>query len=89
MGLELHSPSFWRAAPVVGYGSYVPDTGYEQSCALKRPNGGLPSGPGDRETATGATVALAIAKGASIVRVHDVAGAISVARTTDAIVRFR
>jgi dihydropteroate synthase len=50
---------------------------------------GLPSGPGDRDTATGATVTLAIAKGASIVRVHDVAGAISVARTTDAIVRFR
>ena len=30
----------------MGYGSNVPDTGYEQPCALKRPNGGLPSGAG-------------------------------------------
>lgn len=47
-----------------------------------------PSSPADRDAATGATVALAVAKGASIVRVHDVAAAISAARTADAIVRF-
>ena len=38
MGLELHSPSFWRAAPVVGNGSYIPDTRHEKPCALERPN---------------------------------------------------
>jgi dihydropteroate synthase len=40
-----------------------------------------------RDVATGATVALAIANGASVVRVHDVAGALQVARMADAIVR--
>lgn len=50
---------------------------------------GLPSAPGDRDAATGATVALAIARGVFIVRVHDVGGAVSVARTADAIVRVR
>lgn len=47
-----------------------------------------PATPEDRDAATGATVALAVAKGASVVRVHDVADAISAARTADAIVRF-
>ena len=40
-----------------------------------------------RDVATGATVALAIARGASVVRVHDVAGGLQVARMADAIVR--
>ena len=48
-----------------------------------------PSGPDDRDTATAATVALAVARGASIVRVHDVASAVDAARTADAIVRIR
>ncbi|MGE5174580.1 MAG: dihydropteroate synthase, partial [Betaproteobacteria bacterium] len=40
-----------------------------------------------RVDGTAATVALAIAKGASIVRVHDVARMVQVARMTDAILR--
>ncbi|MEN8113823.1 MAG: dihydropteroate synthase [Actinomycetota bacterium] len=48
---------------------------------------GRPSSPEDRDTATAATVALAVAHGASIVRVHDVTSAIDAARTADAIVR--
>jgi dihydropteroate synthase len=47
--------------------------------------GGLP--PEDRLEGTAATVALAIAKGAAIVRVHDVRPMVRVARMTDAIVR--
>ncbi|MEN8234733.1 MAG: dihydropteroate synthase [Actinomycetota bacterium] len=50
---------------------------------------GRPSAPDDRDVATAATVALAIAHGASIVRVHDVATAVDAARTSDAIVRAR
>lgn len=50
---------------------------------------GLPFAPEDRDTATAATVALAIAGGAGLVRVHDVAGAVDAARTADAIVRVR
>ena len=46
-----------------------------------------PSGPDDRDMATAATVALAVAGGAAVVRVHNVAGAVDAARTTDAIVR--
>jgi dihydropteroate synthase len=48
---------------------------------------GRPSSPEDRDYATGATTALAIANGVAIVRVHDVAGAIGVGRSADAIVR--
>jgi dihydropteroate synthase len=40
-----------------------------------------------RVAGTGATIALSIAHGADIVRVHDVAPAVEVARVTDAIVR--
>ncbi|MBI4505891.1 MAG: dihydropteroate synthase [Chloroflexi bacterium] len=47
--------------------------------------GGLP--PGERVEGTGATVALAIANGADIVRVHDVAHMARVARVADAVVR--
>jgi dihydropteroate synthase len=43
--------------------------------------------PGQRDMATLGTVALAVAKGARIVRVHNVAAAVEVATTVDAIVR--
>ena len=43
--------------------------------------------PEDRGYGTAATVALGIARGAAIVRVHDVAGMAQVARMTDAILR--
>ena len=43
--------------------------------------------PADRVEGTAATVALAIANGADIVRVHDVAQMVRVARMTDAVVR--
>jgi dihydropteroate synthase len=43
--------------------------------------------PDERGFGTGATVALGIERGASIVRVHDVAGMAQVARMTDAIIR--
>lgn len=48
---------------------------------------GRPSEPPDRDTATAATVALAVAAGAAVVRVHNAAGAIDAARTADAILR--
>lgn len=41
----------------------------------------------ERDFATAATISAAIGGGAAVVRVHDVAGALQVARTTDAIVR--
>lgn len=47
--------------------------------------GGVP--PQDRVEGTAATVALGIQAGADIVRVHDVAAMVRVARMTDAIVR--
>jgi len=54
---------------------------------LARDRGGdLPS-PQERVTGTGATLAVSIANGASVIRVHDVAPAVEVARITDAIVR--
>jgi dihydropteroate synthase len=43
--------------------------------------------PQERVAGTGATLAISIANGANIVRVHDVAPAAQVARVTDAIVR--
>ena len=48
---------------------------------------GKESGPAERDPATAATVALAIAGGASVVRVHNVGHAFQAARTADAIVR--
>ncbi len=48
--------------------------------------GGVP--PEDRAEATAASVALAIAAGADIVRVHDVAHIVRTVRVSDAIVRF-
>lgn len=50
---------------------------------------GRPTPPAGRDPATGATVALAVAAGAAVVRVHDVASALQAARTADAIVRAR
>ena len=50
---------------------------------------GHPAAAADRDPATMATVALAIASGAAVVRVHDVPGAFQAARTADAIVRAR
>ncbi len=47
----------------------------------------LGTDPQDRIEGTAATVALAIANGADIVRVHDVAAMARVARMTDAVVR--
>jgi dihydropteroate synthase len=49
--------------------------------------GGLP--PGERLEGTAAAVALAIAGGADLVRVHDVPAMVRVARVADAIVRGR
>jgi dihydropteroate synthase len=49
--------------------------------------GGNPPPPQERVVGSGATVALSIARGASIVRVHDVRHAVEVARVADAIVR--
>jgi dihydropteroate synthase len=49
--------------------------------------GGAP--PSDRLEGTAATVALAIAQGADIVRVHDVASMMRTVRVTDGIVRWR
>lgn len=43
--------------------------------------------PGDRIEGTAATIAIAIARGASIIRVHDVREMVRVARMADAIVR--
>ena len=47
---------------------------------------GIPE-PKERVIGTAATIALGIARGAKVVRVHDVAEAVQVARMTDAIVR--
>lgn len=47
--------------------------------------GGVP--PAERVTGTGATLAVSICHGADVVRVHDVAPAVQVARVTDAIMR--
>jgi len=50
-------------------------------------HGGTPPPPAERVAGTGATIAVSIAYGADIVRVHDVAPAVEVARVADAIVR--
>jgi dihydropteroate synthase len=52
-------------------------------------NGGEPVAPQERIVGTGATLAVAIANGADVVRVHDVAHAVQVALVADAIVRHR
>jgi dihydropteroate synthase len=43
--------------------------------------------PDQRVEGTAATVAVGIARGADIIRVHDVQGMVRVAKMTDAIVR--
>ena len=48
---------------------------------------GHPAPAPDRDPATGATIALAVAQGAAAVRVHNVAAALQTTRTADAIVR--
>ncbi len=48
---------------------------------------GIPTEPAERDPATAATTALAIAAGVAAVRVHDVASAVQVGRIADAIVR--
>ena len=48
---------------------------------------GFAAEPAERDFATAATVSAAVLGGAAVVRVHDVAGALQVARTMDAIVR--
>ena len=45
------------------------------------------SAPADRDIATAATVALGVAHGAAVFRVHNVPAAVAAARTADAIVR--
>ena len=45
--------------------------------------------PGERLEGTAASVALAIAAGADIVRVHDVAAIMKTVRVADGIVRWR
>lgn len=48
---------------------------------------GYKTAPFERDFATAATVSAAVLGGAAVVRVHNVAAALQVARTTDAIVR--
>ena len=50
-------------------------------------NNGEAPPPQERVAGTGATLAISIANGANLVRVHDVAPAVQVARVSDAIVR--
>jgi dihydropteroate synthase len=50
-------------------------------------NNGQPPPPVERVVGTGATLAISIANGANIIRVHDVAPAVQTARVADAIVR--
>lgn len=59
--------------------------GTSRKAFIGRILGGLP--PTERVEGTAATVALAIAGGADVVRVHDVAQIVRVARVADAIVR--
>ena len=59
--------------------------GTSRKAFIGRILGGRP--PAERVAGTGATLALAIAHGASLVRVHDVGPAVDVARIADAIVR--
>jgi dihydropteroate synthase len=54
---------------------------------LASASGGELPPPDERVIGTGATTAIAIANGAEIVRVHDVAHSVQVARIADAIVR--
>jgi len=55
---------------------------------LAEARGGELPPPGERVVGTGATLAISVANGADIVRVHDVAHAVEVVRVADAIVRI-
>lgn len=57
------------------------------SLGLILEDAGYPAAAKDRDPATGATVALAVAAGVAVLRVHNVAAAVQSARTADAIVR--
>jgi dihydropteroate synthase len=56
---------------------------------LAQGTGGELPPPQERVIGTGATVAVSIANGADVVRVHDVAHTVQVARIADAIVRLK
>lgn len=56
---------------------------------LAQAKGGEMPPPEERVVGTGATLAISIANGAGMVRVHDVAHAVEVVRVADAIVRRR
>ena len=71
--------------PTVSATSRKSTIGKVLGSALQDPRGELPVG--ERGWGTAATVALAIANGADIVRVHDVREMAQVARMSDAIVR--
>ena len=58
-----------------------------QARILAEARGGELPPPSERVVGTGATLAVSVANGADIVRVHDVAHAVEVVRVTDAIVR--
>lgn len=60
-------------------------SGTSRKSTIGKVLGGLP--PDDRMEGTAATVALSIAYGASLVRVHDVKAMVRVARMTDAVVK--
>jgi dihydropteroate synthase len=60
-------------------------SGTSRKSTISKVLGGLP--PDDRIEGTAATVALSIAYGASLVRVHDVKAMVRVTRMTDAVVK--
>ena len=82
--LEHNLEILRRLAELKGLGQPVL-IGTSRKSFIGRLLGGVP--PAERVEGTGATVALAIAAGAEIVRVHDVAPAVKVARVADAIAR--
>ncbi len=55
---------------------------------LAETRGGEAPPPAERVTGTGATLAISIANGANIVRVHDVAQAVEVCRVADAVTKL-
>jgi dihydropteroate synthase len=71
-----------RELTALGYPLLI---GTSRKSTIGKVLGGLP--PDDRLEGTAATVALSIANGAAIVRVHDVKEMTRVARMTDAVVR--
>ena len=74
-----------RRLPELGTLGFPVLVGMSRKSTIGMVLGGLP--PGERADGTAATVALSIAYGAAIVRVHDVAQMARVARMSDAVVR--